>query len=308
MITSDIFEKAKNFVYRNSRPLDLAIWKFHFENGGAEDVLKILSAYQNEDGGFAHAIEPDFWNVNSTPVATWAATEKLKEIGFADSSHPIIKGILKYLNSGKDFINGKWFNTVASNNNYPHAVWWECSDNVGSPHDNPTVSLAGFVLRFSNKGSSLYHKASEIAVEAYDNFMVNPTDEFHTLRCFAELLSYCKEIVNFDLFDLNSFSNKLISQVNKIVCNEPEKWFTDYVCKPSVFYGINANIFNSIDRSLAEKEANMLLTQQLSDGSYPITWQWHNDYKEFEISANWWKSNLIIKNLLYLKEFGKIQI
>lgn len=86
-----IFEKSKGFVYRNARPLDLALWKYHFENGSADEVLKILSFYQNEDGGFAYALEPDNWNTKSNPVATWAATQRLYEIEFCDKEHPIIK-------------------------------------------------------------------------------------------------------------------------------------------------------------------------------------------------------------------------
>lgn len=45
-------EKAQEFIYRNARPLDLARWNYLFENGDKENVLKILSSYQNEDGGF----------------------------------------------------------------------------------------------------------------------------------------------------------------------------------------------------------------------------------------------------------------
>lgn len=26
------FEKAKNFIYRNARPVDLALFKYHFES------------------------------------------------------------------------------------------------------------------------------------------------------------------------------------------------------------------------------------------------------------------------------------
>ena len=113
------FKKAKGFVYRNARPLDLARFRFHFENGSADEVLYALSFYQNDDGGFAYAIEPDNWNESSTPIGTWAATMILREIGFSDTSHPIISGILKYLDSGKDFADGKWFNTVPGNNDYP---------------------------------------------------------------------------------------------------------------------------------------------------------------------------------------------
>lgn len=61
-----VFEKSQKFIYRNARPLELALWKYHFEKGNKSDVLNILSAYQNEDGGFAYGIEPDNWNVNST--------------------------------------------------------------------------------------------------------------------------------------------------------------------------------------------------------------------------------------------------
>ena len=84
------FERARKFVYRNARPIDLALWKYHFENGNKDDVLTALAAYQNADGGFAHAIEPDFWNENSTPIATWAATCKLEQMGGVDRSHPIV--------------------------------------------------------------------------------------------------------------------------------------------------------------------------------------------------------------------------
>ena len=75
-----MFEKARTFIYQNARPLDFARWRFHFENGSVDDVIQILEAYQNEDGGFGNALEPDCWNPNSTPIATWFADEVLREI------------------------------------------------------------------------------------------------------------------------------------------------------------------------------------------------------------------------------------
>lgn len=301
MNKEDILEKAKKFVYRNARPLELARWKYHFENGSVDEVLNYLSMYQNEDGGFAYALEPDNWNTNSTPIAVWFATQRLWEIGFTDTAHPMVQGILKYLDSGKDFAEGKWFNTVASNNDYPHAVWWACDNDIGVPDDNPTVSLAGFVLRFSDKNSSLYQKAKKILTEAVERFMNHPTDEIHTVRCFLDLLCYCEKIDNFDVFDLNAFKSKVYETIEKVVCKETGKWYTEYVCKPSFFFEKNHKIFNMIDRELLEKEAYMMMEEQLEDGSYPITWQWWTDYKEFEISANWWKSSIIIDNMCYIK-------
>lgn len=98
-----LFAMARSFVYHNARPLDIARWQYHFENGSSGDVLTALAAYQNDDGGFGHALEPDAWNPHSSPIQTWAATEILREIGFVDPTHPIIKGILRYLFSGENF-------------------------------------------------------------------------------------------------------------------------------------------------------------------------------------------------------------
>ena len=86
------YELARNFVYRNARPLDMARWKYMFENGSKEDVLNALIAYQNEDGGFGHGLEPDYWNPDSSPIQTEVATEIIKEINLMDKNHPLYKG------------------------------------------------------------------------------------------------------------------------------------------------------------------------------------------------------------------------
>lgn len=300
------FEKSKKFVYRNARPLDLARWKYHFEDGSKEEVLNALSVYQNDDGGFAYAIEPDNWNVNSTPISTWYATEILSEIDFTDKNHPILQGILKYLGSGKDFIDGKWLNTVPSNNNYPHAIWWECNNESGVPLDNPTVALAGFLIRFADKNSIIYEQACRIAKEAVDKF-INGTDvDMHDIRCYINLLNYCELSKMTDLFDTEHFKKVLIETANSLICTDTEKWNTDYVCKPSMFFDRRMTVFKEIDRELVEYETELIIKSQLDDGSFPVTWCWYNDYREFEISQNWWKSNFAIKNMLYLKEFDKI--
>ncbi|MDE6442187.1 MAG: hypothetical protein K2L12_05510 [Clostridia bacterium] len=295
-----VFDLAKKFIYRNARPIDLVLWKYHFENGSKEDVLNALSAYQNSDGGFAHAIEPDYWNINSTPIATWAAIGKLNQIDFNDRTHPIIVKILEYLDSGKDFADGKWFNAVKSNNDYPHAVWWGCESGEGIASDNPTVSLAGFAIKYADKNSSLYSKASAIVDSAVKQFMQNPTHEMHTLCCYMELYEYCVS-EKVDFIDIKAFRTALYDAIRQTICCESEKWATKYVCRPSTFFDNSHLLFDIIDRNICKKEAEILINSQQDDGSFSVTWQWHNDYKEFEIAKNWWKSSIIINNLLFIK-------
>ena len=38
-----VFEKAREFMYRNARPLDLARFQYHFENGSKDAVVNALS-------------------------------------------------------------------------------------------------------------------------------------------------------------------------------------------------------------------------------------------------------------------------
>src|SRR5262245_57752130 len=96
------FAQAKRFVHQRARPIDAAHWAFHFEKGSADPVLDVLSQYQNADGGFGHGLEADFWNPDSSPMQTWAATEIVHEVG-ADAGHPVVAGILKYLESQARF-------------------------------------------------------------------------------------------------------------------------------------------------------------------------------------------------------------
>lgn len=74
-----IFQKARGFIYRNARPVDLARWRYHFEGGAREEVLTALAAFQNEDGGFGHGLEADSLNPNSCPIQTWNACEILRK-------------------------------------------------------------------------------------------------------------------------------------------------------------------------------------------------------------------------------------
>lgn len=89
------------------------------------DVLKVLSFYQNKDGGFGHGLEPDVWNPNSSPIGAWKAMTILNGIGFCEAEHPIIRGILSYLDSGDGFYTAtkQWAYTRPSNNDFPHAIW-----------------------------------------------------------------------------------------------------------------------------------------------------------------------------------------
>ena len=98
---------AKQFILQNARPIDLAVYQYFFENGSNQAVMEELSKYQNEDGGFGHGLEPDYWNPNSSPIATNDAIITLFRVGALDPNADMLKGIVRYLESHDSFDEDK---------------------------------------------------------------------------------------------------------------------------------------------------------------------------------------------------------
>ncbi|MDR2646921.1 MAG: hypothetical protein LBB67_02190 [Oscillospiraceae bacterium] len=309
-MNNEAFEKARTFIYRNARPLDIVRFQYHFENGSKEAVLTALAAYQNEDGGFGYALEPDSWNPNSSPIQTRTATEILREIGFTDSAHPIIQGILRFLGSGQYF-NGKfWSFAIKSNEDYPHAPWWgfnDADDNGGCNDYNPTTCLVGFTLRYAEKNSELFQTAARVANKAIKHFLDHDgfLNDGHCTLCYVRLMHYC-EAAALDSIDISAFKEKLYGNIKYLVTyTPPEKWdVNSYNDQPSFFLNSPDAVYSPEYKQLAELECDWIIKTQLPDGSWPIPWGWNDYPEEWAISKNWWKGNGALLNLLYLKGMG----
>ncbi len=165
---NNTFEKAQAFMYRNAKPLDLARFQYHFENGSKEAVMRALAFYQNKDGGFGHAVEADCWNPNSIPLHSNTASEIIRQIDFEDANHPVIQGLLKWYASGEHFNGKSWAITVESNNRYPHAPWWH-TESVSSCHTdyNGTAQIAGFIVRYAKKAAACFSLACELPMKRF---------------------------------------------------------------------------------------------------------------------------------------------
>lgn len=302
------FVKAKNFIYRNARPLDLARWKFFFENGTKEEVLECLSFYQNKDGGFGHALEADVWNPNSFPIGTWRAAEIIAELGGVSAKHPMIIKILSYLEckDGFDYETEQWTYTVPSNNDYPHAIWWEHKDMPKEFDPNPNASLAGFIVTYADKESDLYQFGIKMVKRSFD-YMVEhcPIQDEHVIGCYISLYNYLINSQETMIVDMEKFKECLCKMVDSSLCLDFEKWGKEYVPMPSTFFSSPDSFLYNGREELASRECELIQKQQLDDGSFLVPWSWWTDYKEYEIAVNWWKSELIIKKLLFFKKFSQ---
>lgn len=136
-LTKETQRRLRRWLQCNARSLEWAMYLQKFENGSVEAVLDALAAYQNPDGGFGYALEPDDWNQNSTLNATVYAMQLMMGIGV--SHHPLMDGALRFLRSGASFQKEEWQFCTPSSREFPHAPWWGMSEEEAK-EENPGVT------------------------------------------------------------------------------------------------------------------------------------------------------------------------
>lgn len=306
---NEVFRRARLFIYRNARPVDLALWRFHFEGGSREDVLTALSAYQNPDGGFGHGLEADALNPDSSPIQTWCATTILRQIDLFDADHAVVSGILRYLDSGADFDGHCWARVIPTNNDHPHAPWWSFSpcDSVAKREYNPTAALAGFLLRAAPKPSPLRARALQIAREACDFFLSGEAEpEMHLLSCYLELTGDL-DIAEPEFDRLREMKDKLAQGVRACILADADRWGDGYCAMPSSFISKKGDPLCACFPEIVQREREFIMKTQEPSGAWKVTWQWGAYPDDFAVSANHWRSQIILKNLLFLRNTDALE-
>ena len=295
--------KAIKYILENARPLELAIYKYFFENKSNQAVIDELAKFQNADGGFGNALEPDFFNPNSSPIATNDAIITLCHTNALDRDSDIVKGIVKYLASHDSFDEDKkrWLFAIDSNKDYPHAIWW-VKKGDGISKFNPSVSLATFMVCYDNR-TSLYEK---IIKEGFEYLQTGGEISGDDINCY--LLAYellTKNSIN-DIVDLDAFKDLLCKAIKNCICKDIEKYGVEYVPMPSViFAGRYLDFITPEIKPLISAEKDILGKLQKEDGGFDITWKWYTPYSdEYEQARAWWRPRITIEKLL----FNEIQI
>lgn len=310
MLSLNTYERVKTWVHRNAREIELSLWKFYFENGSQDDVIEALSYYQNDDGGFGNALEPDNWNPNSTPYTTLNAINILNDIGFQDMEHPIYKGILKYLYSEQDLMDFGWRFSVPENDAYPHALWWDFNEESNLTESiGLTSGLSIFLLKYADKNSLLYQKVTGLVDKLLDQLVTDNQLGDMGIAGFIELVPNLKEL-GYGQYDYESLQLKLNQLVKTSIDHDISKWEL-YGVRPSNFIRDPQSIYYQDNKESVEKELNYLVETLPLNDVWGITWTWLDNtdkyQKEFDISENWWKANKAIEKMTFLNNFHFIE-
>lgn len=284
-------QKAKRFIIGNARPLELARFRAVFEGGPKSAVIEEIRKFQNPDGGFGNALEPDNWNPDSTPITTNDALICLFETGAIKEAGEMVEGMARWLKSGDGFDTQqrRWRFAVEGNKEHPHAVWWEPD---GKPENwNPTVSLAAFLACVD--GGEQWKELVREAFRWLECAREIGSDE---VKCFMLAHGLLEMYGAADVIDLDNAREAVRRAVGLAICREPEKYGVEYVAGPSAF-GDCGYWPEGIDE-LVKAELAAVDRLQMEDGGFDITWKWYTPFeREYEQAREWWRPRVTMEKL-----------
>lgn len=311
ILSNQEFNAIRKWVYCNARQIEISLWQFFYENGSVDNVLNALAYYQNEDGGFGHALEADSWNPNSSPYTTLFAIKLLKNINYFDLHHSIYQGVFRFLESGIYYDDDYWMFSIPTNDEYAHAPWWTYSKDANKFESiGLSAELAAFVLEYYNSNTDLYGKAMHTAKVVINEMISSKNHGEMGLGGYIVLINKMKEL-GIEGFDYGELENKLEQLVSSSIEHDTNKW-KYHVVRPSLYIKSPDSPYYETNKSIIEKELDYLIDTKSDNDVWGITWSWfdNNDIypKEFAISENWWKSFCAMEKLNFLKNFNRLAI
>jgi hypothetical protein len=172
------FDKAHKFILENARLLERHLFNHLFLEASRQPVIAALKAYQNPDGGFGHALEPDKRCPDSQPVDVQVALEILDTVGALQDRQvreELLLPVCDFLTKISTPEGGVPF-ALPSVNDYPHAPWWQVEQSPPTSL-NPTAAIAGLLLK-----SGADHPWLQGALEfCWKEIQQTETEGFHDL-------------------------------------------------------------------------------------------------------------------------------
>jgi hypothetical protein len=295
------------WIHKNARELEIAIWKYHFENGNKEAVVNALMYYQNEDGGFGNGVEPDNWNINSFPYATLFAIGILKDIEFYDMQHPIYLGIKRYIDTDLNFPEGCTF-TVLTNKDYPRAKFYNYNEKYNLTESTGIIiGFCSFVIEHY-RDSKIYSSVLEVIEKMMEKIYSDKLGDMGPTG-YISLVNAMKQ-AEIEGYDYDKLELRLKELVNNSIQRNPDQW-PNYGYRPSDYIKTKTSIFYEYNKDIVNVELDFLHDTLRENDVWPITWSWFENKemypKESIISENWYKAIKAIERAKFLKNFIRTQ-
>jgi hypothetical protein len=256
------FERAQTFMWSNARLLDRHLFAYLFGGGSREAVLGALRPYQNADGGFGNALEPDIRAPLSQPVPVEMALHVLDMTDGFDDADAMVDRACDFLASITMPEGGVPF-VLASVQEYPHAPWWATEPNPPASL-NPTAAIAGLLHKHAVRHAWLA-AATDYCWQAIATL---DTTEFHTLMPVLTFLEHVPDRARAET-ELERIAQRITEP--GVVALDPQA--EGYVQRPLDWAPTPQSFCRRLfadDVIAAHLDA--LAARQQPDGGWPISW------------------------------------
>lgn len=290
MTTSPDFVKATDFIWRTARLLERRRFAHLFLDGEVEDVLAALRPYQNPDGGFGNALEPDVRAPFSQPVPTWTALGILAEVDAL--SDPMVTQMCDYLLTITTAEGGVPF-VLPSVRDYPRGPWWETGDNPPASL-NPTAAIAALLYK-QKVGHQWLELATDYCWRALDR--LEETSPYE-MRAVLPFLDHVPDRERAERV-FARVGAKILEQ--KLVALMPADENAD-THSPLLFAPRPESLARRLFADdVIEAHLDALVSTQQEDGGWPINW-----YAWTPAAVLEWRACITIEALLTLRAYGRL--
>lgn len=288
-----LFERAEEFIWKNARLLERRRFAYHFKGGTCDDVLAALRAYQNVDGGFGQALEPDIRCPESQPVPVQHALEFMGEVGTdADGGGEMVRRACNYLMTITTSEGGvPWL--LPSALNYPRAPWWQTEAEPPASL-NPTAAIAGLLYKHNVEHPWLTDAAAYCWAKITE---LQPT-EMHEIGCVLTFLYHAPDRARAErelarLVEGMVAAGLIANAADEGYVRKPLDW------APTPDHPLRQYFTNE------QIEANLeaLAAGQQADGGWTIPWPPLSPACELE-----WRGWVTVSALLTLRANGRLEI
>ena len=295
-------ETSRRFVESEGRPLEVARFHHAFNGAPVEDVLAALSNFQNMDGGFGHALEPDLRAPESSALCTSIAFQIFRSLK-TPPDHPLVNRGIDFFLKQLDQKQAGWRIIPESAENSPRAPWWYQKEHIEKFEAfslNPTAEILGYLYDYQGQ------VPGEI-ITLVSNRVVSEIDcldaiGMHELLCCLRLLKTMALPQDLGA-QVHTALKAWLS--NTIIC-DPDEW-KGYCLRPLQVVDCPESPFIDGFEDAVSANLNYEIKSRNENGSWTPTWSWDESFPESWAKAKReWSGIITIKKLLVLKSFGRI--
>lgn len=250
---------ALSYLREHGRAVDAAWLGVVLGEASPDDLVPALTPYQNPDGGFGQALEPDIASPLSQPFAARLALHVIESAALP-TALPMVRSLEAWLVDSQDD-DGCW-RLPAGLADHSLAPWFA---GWAFPSLNPALCLAGAMKRLQ-LGTV---ETQDRVMRLFDQ-LASPAEaengEFYSVLPYAEYVPWVTELCD------GPYLNALVRGIERRVTSggyEDAGHFFDHVGPAS------GPIAARLPRTLIREQLERLAGEQRADGAWPTPYSSH---------------------------------